>query len=76
MIKISARSYSVRTYKKIQYVKKHLLHFAQGVIEARFYVEETLKNHQTANNIGNSLDPELELQILDCQDQEEILTSS
>ena len=35
--------------------------------------QDSMKNDETSNNIGNSLDPELELEILDCQDHEEIL---
>ena len=57
--------------EKIQYVKSHLLPFAQGVEEARYYVEEALKNDSEGQNIGNLLDPQLEQDLIECQDEEQ-----
>ena len=56
----------------IQYVKSHMLPFAQGVEEARYYVEEAVKESNSTNSIGNELDPELEKEIIECQESEEI----
>ena len=59
--------------ENIQFVKRHLLPFAQGVEEARYYVEETLRNDTEGQNIGNLLDPQLEQDLLECQDEEELI---
>ena len=58
----------------IQFVKKHTMPFTQGVEEARHYVQEAMKNEREENsNVGQELDPELEQEILECQDDEEQL---
>ena len=52
----------------IQFVKGHMLPFAQGVEEARYYVEEAAKDESsTDKNIGNDLDPELEKEVIECR---------
>ena len=73
MMKINAEIFIWKKKESIEYVKKHLLPFAQGVEEARYYVEESLKNDREKSNVGNELDPTLEQDILDCQDHEEII---
>ena len=56
----------------IQYVKRHLMPFMEGIEEARFYVEEAMKEERTIeNNIGNELDAEKEQEIEECLDIEE-----
>ena len=50
-----------------------MLPFAQGVEEARYYVEEAAKDESSATkNIGNKLDPELEKEVIECLESEEI----
>ena len=45
----------------IQYVKRHLMPFAQGVEEARHYVEQAMQNDEhVPSKIGEALDPEQE----------------
>ena len=58
--------------ENIQYVKRYMLPFAQGVEEARHYVQEAMKNGNEPQNIGNTLDPEMEKDVLECQAEEEI----
>ena len=49
-----------------------MLPFAQGVEEARYYVEEAAKDESSMNqNIGNDLDPELEREVIECRDSDE-----
>ena len=48
----------------IQYVKRHAIPFSQGVEEARYYVEEAMKNDNEAQNIGSILDPQHEQEVL------------
>ena len=55
----------------IQYVKRYLLPFAQGVEEARHYVEQALQNEPEKNNFGEVLDPELEKENEECRNSEE-----
>ena len=57
----------------IQFVKKHLMPFAQGVEEARHYVEQAMQDDGRDNgrNIGAVLDPELEQEIEECMLGEE-----
>ena len=43
--------------ENIQYVKKHLIPYAQGIEEARYYVQEAMKNEENTQNIVNLLDP-------------------
>ena len=43
----------------IQHVKQYLMPFAQGVEEARFYVQQAMKNGQEETNIGDEVDGEL-----------------
>ena len=55
----------------IQFVKSQMMPFAQGVEEARYYVEEAVQEKKSTNIIGNELDPELEKEIIECQESEE-----
>ena len=58
----------------IQFVKKLMMPFAQGVEEARHFVQEAQKNERDAkSNIGNVLDPEQEQEIIECLDNEQII---
>ena len=43
--------------ENIQYVKKHLLPFTEGLEEARYYVEELYETEKDKRNIGDVLDP-------------------
>ena len=54
----------------IKFVKSKLMPFAQGVEEARLYLEEA---NEEANNkkIGEVLDPEMEQEIQECKENEE-----
>ena len=56
--------------EEIEYVKKHLMPFSDGVQEARELVEaveEAVKD----KDIGNDLDPEYEQELEQCRDEEE-----
>ena len=57
----------------IQYVKRHLIPYAQGVEEARHFVEEAMKNDLADQNVGKELDPQHEQEILECQTEEDFL---
>ena len=58
----------------MQYVKGHMMPFAQGVEKARHHVEEAMKEEGSkTSNIGNLLDPELEQEIIECQESEELM---
>ena len=58
----------------IQFVKKHLMPFAQGVEEARHFVQQAMTNEENATkNVGDELDPTLEQEILECQDEEDLM---
>ena len=59
--------------ENIQYVKRHILPFAQGVDKARYYVEEAMKNEVEPANIGNLLDSQLEQGNLECQIEDEVI---
>ena len=68
------RELYLRNKDAIQFVKTHMMPFAQGVEEARYYVQEAMKNEgEGIDNIGDVLDPELEQEIVECQDNEELL---
>ena len=55
------RELYVKKQKDIEFMKKHLMPFAQGVEEARHYVQEARNIDGNAdNNVGNELDPTLE----------------
>ena len=48
--------------------------FAQGVDEARHYIQEAMNNEKkTSNNVGDELDPALEQDNLECQDDEQLI---
>ena len=58
----------------IQFVKSHLMPFAQGIEEARHYVEQAKQNEeQPENNVGEELDPEKEQENEECNDGEDQL---
>ena len=59
--------------ENIQYVKKHIIPYAQGVEEARHFIEEARKNDQESENVGNQLDPEYEQDVHECQGEEDLL---
>ena len=63
----------LQNQENIQYVKRYLLPFSQGVEEARHYVEEAMKETDQAQTIGNMLDPQHEQEILECQEEEDLL---
>jgi energy-coupling factor transporter ATP-binding protein EcfA2 len=53
-----------------------MMPFTDGVDEARHYVEEAMKDDRAkVNDIGDALDPEKEMEISDCQDNEDLLHS-
>ena len=53
----------------IQFVKSYMLPYAQGVEEARYQVEQAMKEGTSSSkNIGNELDPEQEKDILECDE--------
>ena len=53
----------------IQYVKSYMLPYAQGVEEARYQVEQAMKEGtRSSKNIGNELDPEQEKEVVECDD--------
>ena len=54
-------------------VKRLMMPFTQGVEEARYYVQQAMENDKDKLNIGNDLDPELEKEILECDDEMEDL---
>ena len=58
----------------IQFVKRHTMPFAQGVEEARHYFQQAMDLEKEATkNVGNELDPQLEQEVLECQDDEDLL---
>ena len=57
--------------KNILYVKKMMLPFVDGVEEARYYVQQTKENDGHINSIGDTLDPQHEQELTECQDNEE-----
>ena len=64
----------LRKKDAMQYVKRHMMPFAQGVEEARHHVEEAMKEDGSkSSNIGNLLDPEQEQDIVECQEIEELM---
>ena len=59
----------LRKEEAIQFVKSYMMPYAQGVEEARYRVEEAMKEGTTSSkNIGNELDPEQEKEIVECED--------
>ena len=67
------RNLYMENKENIQFVKRYLLPFAQGVEEARHYVQESMKNEDRPHNIGNTLDPEMEKESLECREEEEMI---
>ena len=60
-------------YTSIQYVKKYLMPFSQGVETARHYVQQAMNEEsKTKSNVGDHLDPELEKEKLENEDGEEL----
>ena len=57
----------------ILFVKKLMMPFTQGVEEARYNVQQAMENDNSKHTVGNELDPELEKEILECQDEIEDL---
>ena len=57
----------------IQLVKRYMMPFLEGIEEARYYVEEAMKEQQEKTNhiVGDDLDPEKEKEIEECQDEED-----
>ena len=55
----------------IQFIKSLMMPYAQGVEEARHYVQEAQNNDRT--NVGDRLDPEQEQEIVECEDDEQII---
>jgi hypothetical protein len=66
------RELYLRKKDAMQFVKMHMMPFAQGVEEARHYVQEAMKDQvESTDNIGDVLDAEQEQEIVECQDNEE-----
>ena len=55
--------------RKIQIVKKQVMEFLDDVTEARFFVEEVMKEIDV-NQTGFEMDPTLAQENLDCEDEE------
>ena len=56
--------------EEIEYVKKHLMPFSDGVQESRDLVE-AIEQATKDQDIGNELDPEYEQELLECRDGNE-----
>jgi hypothetical protein len=68
------RELYLRKKDAIQFVKMLMMPFTEGVEEARYFVEQAMKDERNPNDdIGDILDPEQEREIIDCQDDEDIL---
>ena len=53
-------------------VKSHMMPFAQGIEEARHYVEQAKQNEEKSDdNVGEELDPEHEQEQEECEEGEE-----
>ena len=53
----------------INLIKSYMMPYAQGVEEARYQVEQAMKDEATSTcNVGDTLDPEKEKEIADCND--------
>ena len=51
----------------INLIKSYMMPYAQGVEEARFQVEQAMKDEAASTrNVGDTLDPEKEKEIADC----------
>ena len=64
------RNLYLNKMESIQYVKNHLLPFSEGLEEARYYVEELSKTEKDKRNIGDVLDPTLEQEINNSDDED------
>ena len=68
------RELYLKKINAIQSVKKLLMPFTEGVEEARYYVDQAMKEERASeNNIGDLLGPEQEMEIVECQANEEVL---
>ena len=56
--------------EEIEYVKKHMMPFSEGVQEARELVE-AMEEAVKDKDIGNELDPEYEQEVVECLDENE-----
>ena len=57
----------LRKQDEIQFVKKLMMPFTEGVEEARHFVEQAMEEvRQSRDNIGDALDPEKEREIVEC----------
>ena len=64
----------LRKKNDIEFVKRLLMPFTQGVEEARHHVQQAMQEERDqTNNIGNELDPEQEKEIEECQEIDEVL---
>ena len=57
----------------IQFVKRLEMLFAEGVEEARYYVQNAMQNDEERGDNRKELDPKQEQEILNCHDDEEVL---
>ena len=57
--------------ENISFVKKMMLPYVDEVDEARYYVEQAKEHEQKVHNIGDTLDSQLEQDVVECQDEEE-----
>ena len=48
-----------------------MLPYVDEVDEARYYVEQAKEHEQKVHNIGDTLDSQLEQDVVECQDEEE-----
>ena len=56
----------------IQFVKSYMMPYLEGVEEARFYVQEAMKEEERSNHpIGDELDAEQEKEINECLEEDE-----
>ena len=63
----------LRKKDDIEFVKRHMMPYTQGVEEARYNVQEAMKDEiATQNHVGDELDPEQEKEIEECQEAEEV----
>ena len=52
-------------------VKKYMMPYLEGVEEARYYVQEAMKEDERPhNNIGDELDAEQEKEIFECDEED------
>ena len=62
----------LRKQNDILLVKRLMMPFTQGVEDARYYVEQAMEADKNKPKVGIELDPELEKENLECQDEIEI----